>query len=512
MSWHPRVFAWLERASDWLNPIVVKEVRQFTGGREFHSSFGVSLMLGLCVAFFGAAEAISATGTPGRWTFGALIGCLAFFGLVVVPLGAFNALRTERLEQTLELITLTTLSTRRVVIGKLLAQGVKLATLFAGLAPFIAMSFLLGGIDFVTILVSMLVLFSWALWVCAVSLFLSSLIKTRAISGLMFGAVGLMFFLVVVILGVPQVLFFVLSRGGVGSTGVSVGFVGGSLPWWVLAMATTFCLVSMMNLVLLAENRLSVPSENRVTPLRVGFAAQFLLLVAWVLSFIGEPVPTRTGAAEALAVLGGLHLALVAMFTVTEDLVLPRRVAMRMQEWSPVRQMLAILSPGGGRGALYVIAQMVILLAAVRILRPSGAGMGFSFAVCGYICFFSGVPVAAFRLLRPAAAAAFQLRVAVLVSLPLVMALPDILYYMLWRPYSFDINFATRHLINPFRTLANWPLVESKNLFAIPVVMGLIGVAAYSIVIGAGLKMTVESAIESSPSAPAREPGRADVY
>ena len=60
------------------------------------------------------------------------MGCLAFLGLVVVPLGAFSALRNERLEQTLELITLTALSPRRVVIGKLLAQGVKLATLFAG--------------------------------------------------------------------------------------------------------------------------------------------------------------------------------------------------------------------------------------------------------------------------------------------------------------------------------------------------------------------------------------------
>ena len=69
------------------------------------------------------------------------------------------------------------------MIGKLLAQGVKLATLFAGMAPFIAMSFLLGGIDFVTILVSLLVLFMWSLWACAACLFLSSASKSRAMSG-----------------------------------------------------------------------------------------------------------------------------------------------------------------------------------------------------------------------------------------------------------------------------------------------------------------------------------------
>ncbi len=85
------------------------------------------------------------------------MACLAFLGLAVVPLGAFSALRNERMEQTFELITLTALSSRRVVIGKLMAQGVKLATLFAAMAPFIAMSFLLGGIDFVTILISLVV-------------------------------------------------------------------------------------------------------------------------------------------------------------------------------------------------------------------------------------------------------------------------------------------------------------------------------------------------------------------
>ena len=119
-------------------------------GTRLHYSFGLCLVVGLAVAFFGTADALTGNGTSGRWTFGALIGCLTFLGLVVVPLGTFGALRNERLEQTLELITLTALSPRRVVIGKLLAQGVKLATLFAGLAPFIAMSFLLGGIDFGT--------------------------------------------------------------------------------------------------------------------------------------------------------------------------------------------------------------------------------------------------------------------------------------------------------------------------------------------------------------------------
>ena len=79
-------------------------------------------------------------------------------------MGAFSALRNERIEQTLDLMMLTALSPRRLVIGKLLAQAVKLTTLCAAIAPFLAMSFLIGGVDFVTIILSLAGLFLSSLW------------------------------------------------------------------------------------------------------------------------------------------------------------------------------------------------------------------------------------------------------------------------------------------------------------------------------------------------------------
>ena len=64
----------LESMSDLLSPLVVKEVRQAVRGREFHYSFSLSLLAGLAVAFFGAADALTGAGTSGRWTFAALMG------------------------------------------------------------------------------------------------------------------------------------------------------------------------------------------------------------------------------------------------------------------------------------------------------------------------------------------------------------------------------------------------------------------------------------------------------
>ena len=480
---------WLDETSDRLSPIVVKEVRQIVRGQEFSYSFGASLLAGLAIAFFGAADTLGDGGTSGNGTFIALMTCLTFLGMVVVPFGAFNALRNERLEQTLELITLTALSPRRVVIGKLLAQGVKLATLFAAMAPFIAMSFLLGGIDFVTILVALLVLFMWSLWACAAFLFLSCLLKSRAMSGLIFGAAGIVLF---VVFNIGRYAYFAASRG-LGGMSVPAGGGVGGWPWRWLAIMATFCLASMINLVLLAENRLSLATENRVTPLRAGFLVQFLLIAAWALSFINQPSAVDN-AVSALGVFGGLHLAVVATFAVTESLVVSRRVLIQLAVSPPRRWLLAMFRPGGGRGALYVLAQMVVLVLLAWRLDPDWANLRWFLAICGYICFFTGVPAIVFRARRPASEASLPLRVAILLLLPISMLLPDIIDYAVRQPEVLDLSFASRHLVNPIRTLANWRFVEGYHRFSVPLALGLTGLLAYLALIHLGTRMTVQPA------------------
>jgi hypothetical protein len=505
MSRSQALFAWLDRASDWLSPIVIKEVRQIVRGREFMSSFGACLLGGLLVAFFGAGDALSGEGTSGRWTFVALMTCLTILGLAFVPLGAFSALRNERMEQTLELITLTALSPRRVVVGKLLAQGVKLATLFAAVAPFIAMSFLLGGVDFVTILIALLVLFMWSLWASAAGLFLSTLLKSRTMSGLAFVGVAV---IVLMIFGMSRPLFFLLSRGAF-ATGVGFGVSPASgYNWWVLAITTTSCLMTMANLVLLAENRLSLPTENRVTALRIGFLAQFLLTAGWFLTFIDEPPGTRSAAIDVFGVFGGVHLAVVAMFTVTEDLIVPRRALLQMQRLSRWRWLLAMFRPGGGRGAAYVLVQMAIFLAAAWLFDPTPMKLRWVLAMCGYICLFTGVPTLVFRLARPARPASLLLRAGLLLVLSLSLLLPDIIHYLLWQPDVLGFSYAARHLINPFRTLANWASVEANGWLWVPTLLGLIGLTTYWLLIQMGIRMTAQPVTDVHVAA-AGEPGSA---
>ena len=471
-----RLLGRLDDASDRLSPIVVKEVRQIVRGREFNYSFMISLVVGLLVAFFGAANASTGNGTTGQSVFTALTACLALLGIGVVPFGASAALRNERLEQTMDLITVTSLSARKVIIGKLLAQAVKLATLFAGMAPFVATSFLLGGIDFVSIVGSLAIVFFVSVWVCAVALLLSSLAKTRGMSGVLLGGGAIALLLFVGGVGILPRIVFGLSRGG--GPGVAFGMPAGPQGWWALGIFVTFGAASLVNLILLAENRLSSPVENKSTALRIGFFVQFLVIVGGFTA-IARLSPI-SGAVEPLAVLGLIHLTIVAAFTVAEDFPVSRRVLRRMQtpsRWSPL---WTFLWPGGGRAAAYLLFQMVVLIVAVRSLSMREVGL--VVAACGYICFFTGVPAVLLRWVRPRIHA-FYIRIAILVLLSASMVLPDVLYYIFARPEFFSLEYSDRHLFNPLRTIADWRLVEMRGLYLVPSIIGVLGVLTYAMLI-----------------------------
>jgi hypothetical protein len=503
-----RILVWLDNQSDRLSPLVVKEVRQVVRGREFSLSFGASLVAGLIVAFLGATDAV-AGGTAGRWTFVALMACLAFLGIAVVPLGAFNALRRERVEQTFDLITLTALSSRRIVIGKLMAQAVKLTTLFAAMAPFVAMSFLLGGMDFVTIAISLVLMFMLSLWVCALSVLMSALARSRAVSAVLFALVGLS---VLFSTGFAIAAFRALSMGLMG-----LASAGASVTTWellrVLAIAATVWLVTLTNLVLLAVNRLSLPTEDSVTPLRLGFLAQLLLMTGWTMSFLfGSPIAAEA-AGIVLAVLGGGHLALLSIFAVTEDADVPRRALLRMKSSSAARWLVRLFGPGGGRGPANVILQLAILLGALALFPIDPEDRRLILASFGYLCFFVAVPTLVVRVFLSKYATPLRLRAAVLVALAAAMVLPDLLHYLIWQPEVLNLDFSGRHLLSPLHTLANWERVESRGWMSFPFAIGAIGLVALIVLIGAGMRRAAGQAsiTPHRPEPAAGEPGAADL-
>ena len=183
--------------------------------------------------------------------------------------------------------------------------------------------------------------------------------------------------------------------------------------------------------------------RERVTPLRIGFLVQFLLIVAWTLTFIAE----RAGladAVQALGVFGGLHLALVAMFTVTEDLVVPRRAAAgACSASSRWRWLLALFRPAADAAALYVLVQMVLLLA-VAVAVPAGRRTR---CVAGrrlrvYLLLHRRATLFVYRARGRPRHAALQLRVASCCCLPLRWCCRTSCITCSWQPDVLDLAYS----------------------------------------------------------------------
>src|SRR6187455_429102 len=87
----------VERASDWLNPILVKETRQALKSRQFIATFFLMLIASWIISVFGIV--FSGAGVEyravGREFFSAYYVVLAVAVFVVVPFGSFRSLLGE---------------------------------------------------------------------------------------------------------------------------------------------------------------------------------------------------------------------------------------------------------------------------------------------------------------------------------------------------------------------------------------------------------------------------------
>lgn len=480
----------LDAASDRISPLVVKEVRQFVRSREFLASFGVGLCLAMAIASYGSADALGGNMSAGRWTFTTLTVCIALLGLAVVPLGAFSALRNERLEQTLDLISLTTLSPRQIIVGKLLAQGVKLTTFFAVMAPFMATSFLLGGIDFITIVLALVTVFLWSMWAAAAALFLSTLFTSRLMTGLAFGGLGIILFVGV---NVGRVLFF-SPVGAAGIFGVSAWTARLS---WSMGVMVVACLMTMANLVLLAEHRLALPTQNTLTSVRIGFLVQFLLIVAWALvagllpllplpsALAGSVLPGPvTDVAGWMTVVAGVHLGAVALFSLT---ALPDAAG---RPWTRRRPtwVNALLGVDGWPVTIHILVQMAVLVSAALAVSADPGDVRRLLAVCGCICLFTGVPALLLRKFHRYGIGSFQARGLALTMVFASLVAADIGFYVLAQPETFSLTYSWRHTFNPLRTLLNWNIVELRGWHAVPLLWSTVGLVSYVIVTALDLR------------------------
>ncbi len=144
-----------DRLADRINPVALKELRQAVNSRFINGMLLtlLAVLLGILVTYAVTLDpARSGTRGDGAWLFGVMtsvLGAIAGFGL---PLYVGIPLAVERATATGDLLRMTTLMPWQVVRGKMYAGLVLAGSIASACVPFIVITWLLRGVDVVTIL------------------------------------------------------------------------------------------------------------------------------------------------------------------------------------------------------------------------------------------------------------------------------------------------------------------------------------------------------------------------
>lgn len=353
-----------DKASDWLNPILVKEARQALKSRQFIATFllllGVSWLASMLTIIAVSGENLSTSGKKLFWWY-ALVLSVAIF--IVVPFTAFRSLQTERDQHTYEVLSVTTLKPRQILLGKLGSALVQMFIYYSALTPFIAFTYLLRGIDVPTIAYILLVGFIASVVVSLLALTLSTFASQRQ----------------------WQVLLTLLVLGGLltvmilASLAVSE-FLRNAIPfqdpkfWFINAAILSIAVGYSLLVEQIAVAQLTFDADNRSTGVRIVTSVLVALwilcpVVAWL--WFGGTSPI----ADEIIVVCAIQLGVIGLFFVTEPEALSRRLHRNMSRMKLRRLPALLYYPGGSRGLFYCLAHiavaLAILYATVRAFPPS---------------------------------------------------------------------------------------------------------------------------------------------
>lgn len=236
------------RWADGLNPIFVAETRKLWKSGQFVYTFFLLLTAawGLSAVAFFAPEVILQFVPFGYGHTGQISGAALFFVYysclvaaiyVVVPVRALESLAAEYDGNTLEMILLTRIPSDRITGGKMWCAILHMTIYFAAIVPFIAVTYLLQGIDLLTIFILLFLAFVGSVGLTCLALLLGSF--CRSVAARPFTLILLLFFCVLSAYGwLSAVLGTLLFSGGFG-VGELCGLLCCFIPWITVS---TFCL------------------------------------------------------------------------------------------------------------------------------------------------------------------------------------------------------------------------------------------------------------------------------
>lgn len=361
-GWLRAFEAALERLGERCNPILVKEARQALKSKQFVITFALLLICGWGWSIVGVATSPGIRYAPGGPSMlYAYYLVLAFPLFVLVPFAAFRSLAGEREDGTYELLSISTLSARQIVGGKLGSAVLQMLVYLSALSPCVAFTYMLRGIDVVTIGILLFYTVVASVLLSSAGLVLATVSRARAWQ------------VVLSVLAILALVFFYFMAISFVAMMLSE-FGGMNLDdpdfWIAQAIVVSTCASYFLLLFFAAAARISFASDNRSTRLRLVMLGQYMLLIFWVgYGMAREP---EIEFLALLITLGGLHWYVMGVLMVGESGRLSPRVRRGLPKSFLGRMLLTWFNPGPGTGYFYAVTQFgagVVLVAGGLVLN-----------------------------------------------------------------------------------------------------------------------------------------------
>jgi hypothetical protein len=358
-----RIEAILDRLGDRLNPILVKEARQAMKSRQFVVTFSLLLLCGwLWTVLFITSGYPAIYYVPvGPGVLMGYFGVLSVPLLIVIPYAAFRSLAGEWEDGTFELLSITTLSARQIVAGKLASAVLQMMVYYSALAPCIAFTYLLRGIDIVTVALFLGYSFVAALLLSSFGLMMATVTRVRHWQVLL-SVVLVMALLVFTCVWDMSFLTFLGE--------------GGTLPidqpdFWIAHLAgLTFYIPVVLMLLFIAAGQITFASENRSTPIRVLLLAPHALMAGWLIYCwyrIGFEAPLYM-----LVLVGGAYWMIAGAVLTGETAELSPRALRRLPQSFLGRMLFTWFNPGSATGYVFAVVNLAALVLVAFFIPASG--------------------------------------------------------------------------------------------------------------------------------------------
>ncbi|MGE3998614.1 MAG: hypothetical protein AB7I48_00215, partial [Planctomycetaceae bacterium] len=389
-------------------------------------------------------------GAIGNTFFGFFYWILAIAVMVIVPFGAYRSLLTEKDQATFDLLSITTLTPRQIVWGKLLSALVQVLIFYSAIAPFIAFTSLLQGFELVAVTFRLIATLLLSMLVSMVAIASSAMTKQRQWQGLTsLVMLFLLFFAMTSLLGPIE---FVVAQ---------LDLLAAE-TWWVLGLSLLIGASYFLLFQKVAAAHLTFESDDRTSGIRLVCSGQFFLL--WLGLFALDWLGPSSFAVDQDLVIAAtfgsfVHWTIVGLVAVTENPYLSRRIRRNLPARTVLRLLLAPFLQGGHRGYLYVLLHLTALVAvSTWAISQLGGSMSrdldVPLAIACYLMIYLGLGCALGRWCLGLSGDIRPGHIRVLTLMILAIGCLGPLVPMLWRA-DFRFEYNLWMLPNPYATVVH---------------------------------------------------------